>query len=283
MLCSFVGFSQENQGLDKVKKTNRFYFEWGYNRAWHSKSDVHLKGDGYDYTLKNVTASDLPASFDPSVYFSLGKFSIPQFNVRLGYYINDKYSISIGYDHMKYVLDNWKNATISGYISSEALEEQAKYDHPEIKDFVGSYDNDEIYLGQNFIKYEHTDGLNYVRINLDRSDRLWTNKNGKVAIEMMNGVGLGPVVPWTDYTHLSGKRHTNRLHISGLGFSVNSGIKAEFFEKFYIQSNAVGGYINMPWIETAMGQSDSAEQQFYFFQFNVVAGVYFYPLRLIKN
>ena len=283
LLCSLVGRTQEGETKKEKAKLGKLYFEWGYNRVWHSKSDIHLKGNGYDYTLKDVSASDSPADFDPSVYFNIGKFSIPQFNVRLGYNINEKYSVSIGYDHMKYVLDNSKNGKISGYITEEAIEDGVLDKYPEVANYVGEYENDEIYLSQRFIKYEHTDGLNYVRINIDRRDQLWRSSNQKLAVSVMNGLGGGPVVPWTDYTHLSGKRHTNRLHCSGYALSINTGVKADFWDKFYLQSNAVGGFVNLPWVEAAEGYSDVAAQQFFFFQFNVVAGVYINTNRILKR
>jgi hypothetical protein len=34
---------------------------WGWNRAMFSKSDIHFKGNGYDFVLHNVVAHDRPS------------------------------------------------------------------------------------------------------------------------------------------------------------------------------------------------------------------------------
>jgi hypothetical protein len=51
-----------------------------------------------------VVAHDRQSKFGRD-YLNPGRISIPQYNLRFKYYISDKYSISIGWDHMKYVVD----------------------------------------------------------------------------------------------------------------------------------------------------------------------------------
>ena len=41
--------------------------------------------------------------------------TIPQTNLRIGYFITDNYNISIGFDHMKYVMYNDRRVDYSGY------------------------------------------------------------------------------------------------------------------------------------------------------------------------
>jgi len=69
------------------------FIYWGYNRAYYNKSDIHFKGDGYDFTLYDVEAKDMPEPFDADVYFNIKKLSIPQFNFRAGYFFSDNWLI----------------------------------------------------------------------------------------------------------------------------------------------------------------------------------------------
>jgi hypothetical protein len=41
-------FAQDLNQTDK----GGFYFYWGYNRSAYTKSDLHLVGRGYDFTMK---------------------------------------------------------------------------------------------------------------------------------------------------------------------------------------------------------------------------------------
>jgi hypothetical protein len=47
-----------------------------------------------------------------------GKMTIPQTNFRIGYFINDHYSIALGVDHMKYVMAQNQVANITGNINT---------------------------------------------------------------------------------------------------------------------------------------------------------------------
>jgi hypothetical protein len=47
-----------------------------------SNSDIHFKGNGYDFQLNNVTAQDRPTKFG-IVYFDPSWFTVTQYNFRL--------------------------------------------------------------------------------------------------------------------------------------------------------------------------------------------------------
>lgn len=88
--------------------------------------------------------------------------TIPQTNFKLGYFITDHYSISIGEDHMKYVMTQNQTANLSGEIDYPAS-------HPSSQ-FNGIYNNTPTVMSENFLMFEHTDGLNYVYSEFARQD-----------------------------------------------------------------------------------------------------------------
>jgi len=96
----------------------KIFFHWGYNFSSYAKSDIHFTGPGYDFTIHDVKASDRPTKLSMT-YINPAKLTIPQFNFHFGYFIKDNYSISIGWDHMKYVVDIPQTVRISGYINEE--------------------------------------------------------------------------------------------------------------------------------------------------------------------
>src|SRR5882672_4746418 len=85
--------------------SHRVFVSWGYNRAQFTTSRIHFTGDNYDFTLHDVVASDRPEAFSFENYFAPKNIWIPQYNYRVGWFYNDFWSISIGLDHMKYVVN----------------------------------------------------------------------------------------------------------------------------------------------------------------------------------
>ena len=135
----------------------KFWISWGYNRAAYANSDIHFKGEGFDFTIYNVRAQDVPEQWDPAVYLNPKALTIPQFNFRAGWFINEKLSFSAGWDHMKYRISRYQRVRISGTIDALAS-----------PDYSGRYsDGALIEIDTPFIRYEHTDGFNFLRFGAE--------------------------------------------------------------------------------------------------------------------
>ena len=89
---------------EETSNKGRIYAFWGWNRGWYSNSDIRFQGNNYDFTLNDVEAKDKPLPFNFNNYFGPTNISLPQTNLRIGYFITDKIDISFGDDHMKYVM-----------------------------------------------------------------------------------------------------------------------------------------------------------------------------------
>ena len=252
-------FSQEivdNPEKYTSKNKGKLYIYWGGNRESYSKSDIHFKGEDYDFTLYDVAAHDKPKGFHID-YINPTRITIPQTNFRLGYFITDKYNISIGLDHMKYVMHNDRRVAYSGYYPN-----------------AGSYNenpaNGHLTLDEDFLLFEHTDGLNYVNTEISRVDDITkyiskTINTDKFQINVTEGIGGGFLYPKTNTT-LLGKERYDEFHVSGYGLSAKVGLNVTFFKYFFIQTELKGGYIEMNDIRTTKNKSDSAEQNFWFLQ-----------------
>lgn len=259
---SFCSFSQKKEAK-KISNKGKLFFYWGWNRATYSNSDIRFQGDNYDFTLQSVKANDRPTDFTFD-YFHPTKITLPQTNVRLGYFLNDHYTISVGVDHMKYVVESYQDVNINGFINAGTR-------------FDGVYTNGNIQLTHYFLQFEHTDGLNYVNIELKRFDEIghfigMTNKNFQLAIT--EGLGAGVLFPRTN-SKLFNQKRWDEFHVSGWGVSLGAGLNLTFFKYFFMQSDLKYGYIKMPNIRTTEKSSDKASQSFSFFEKTIVFGAKF--------
>jgi|TARA_B110000902_G_C14258099_1_gene568718 hypothetical protein len=283
LFCLLVGFSIEGFSQEttietttiesnfKTQNKGKFYFYWGWNKAQYTYSDLSFKGDDYDFTLYDVAAEDRQTPWDAGVYLNPGSITIPQTVARIGYYFNDHWNVSVGVDHMKYVMVAVQPVTIDGFINLQ----------DPLTQFNGTYDNSPLIIDEDFLKFEHTDGLNYVNFEISRVDNLgdyfkWDSK--KIQVNILEAFGAGILYPKTNSTLLSKERYDD-FHVSGFGVSFKGGVNLTFFDHFFVQGEIKTGYINMSDIRTTTSTADSASQDFFFFQRNISFG---YIFQLVK-
>lgn len=205
---------------------------WGYNRSAYTKSNINFISDNYDFTLKNARAIDNPEAFDPKIYFNLAKLTIPQFNARLGYYFRNNWAISFGYDHMKYILADNNKVLLDGTIAPGI--------DPE---WSGTYNDFPVTTDRDHIHYENSDGLNYMRFELTRTDQWYKtrNKNGWFAFSTNMGVSSGFLLSFNDF-RFANQHNVRTVSISGYGLSGHLNTRFEFFNHVYLQSGFGGGF-----------------------------------------
>ena len=258
--CAFSQYAFSQETVEKPEKytahnKGKIYIYWGGNRETFYKSDIHFKGADYDFTLYDVQAHDKPKGWHMD-YINPARMTIPQTNFRIGYFISDHYNISIGFDHMKYVMYNDRRVNYSGY-------------YPNPGDYYENPINDQLTLTEDFLLFEHTDGLNYVNTEFSRVDDIssWFGlpNTDKFQVNVTEGLGGGFIFPKTNTT-LLGKDRYDEFHISGYGLSAKAGLNFTFFKHFFIQTEVKGGYINMNNIRTTKDKADSASQDFWFLQ-----------------
>lgn len=253
-------------GGDSPAKKGQFYAFWGWNRAAYTGSNIHFSGTNYDFTLDKVEARDRQSDFKISTYLNPAKMTIPQTNVRFGYFIKDDLEISIGVDHMKYVMVQNQPVNINGSIGGSE------------SDYDGTYINQQIILTDSFLTFEHTDGLNYINTEANKHKHLYTyniRKRSSIHINALGGGGIGIVLPKSN-TKLLGNERYDEFHLAGYGCSIKGGINIAFGH-FFIQSEWKGGFINLPDIRTTKSEADKASQHFFYSQSNITFGFLIKP------
>ena len=267
LLILLALFVFETQAQDKslqssYSRKGDFYIYWGWNRGWFTDSDISFRGNGNDFTLYDVVAKDRQSEFAWDPYFKISRLTIPQYNLRIGYFFNEHYSVSFGVDHMKYVMVQNQTVKISGHIS----EADSTYG--------GDYNGDDIVVANDLLLFEHTDGLNYLNFELRRYDELFSFFEQRMTINLTEGFGAGVLMPKTNATLLSNPRN-DEFHLAGFGLGAVVGANVTFWRHFFIQGEFKVGYINMPDIRTTPDPADKASQHFWFSQLNMVFGFKF--------
>ena len=259
ILCFFVkaGFSQNGVNYSNTKK-GQIYVIWGWNRAAYTKSNISFKGNDYNFKLNKVAAHDRPSKFSFNDYLRIDRLTIPQTNFRLGYFIRKDLAISFGFDHMKYVMDKDQTVFMKGVIAQPGL-------------YEGTYNADKK-LTEDFLTFEHTDGLNYINVEGEKYINLYHAASNKFMIDALFGAGAGILMPRTDIKLLNYER-SDQFHISGFGLSLKTGIQATIFKHLIIKFENKYGYINMPDIVLhKKGIEGRGKQSFFFTAFDGMIG-----------
>ena len=240
------------------KKGAMFVF-WGWNRAGFSNSDIRFKGNGYDFTLNNVVAHDRPSKLSWD-YVNPGQISAPQFNFRAAYFVKDNLALVIAQDHMKYVMDQDQTVGFNGTISDPK--------------FAAMVQNGQVNLqDEQFLTFEHTDGLNYINLGVEKYKSFLSSKN--VDIVWAYGGGLGALMPKSN-VKLFGNERSDRFHFAGFGLDARTNINFVFWKHIMARVEGKFGYINMPDIKTTLNNKpDKASQDFVFYQVNFGIGYTF--------
>lgn len=253
--------AQEEIQKYTASNKGKFYVYWGGNRGFYSKSDIRFQGTDYDFTLHNTKAHDKPKGWHLD-YINPAKMTIPQTNARIGYYISDHYNVSLGLDHMKYVMTQNQQVSYDGY-------------YPNPGSYGETLPNGDIILTEEFATFEHTDGLNYINTEINRVDDIskyvYLNDTDKVQLNTTAGLGIGVIYPKTN-AQMFGRQRYDDFKVSGFGVSAKAGLNLTFFKHYFIQYEAKVGYIDITNARISHSTSDKASHNFTFFESIIAIG-----------
>lgn len=209
------------------------YVSWGYNRSFFTDSDIEFNSNHYNFILRDVKASDRPSVFSLSNYFAPENISIPQYCFRFGYYLTDQIQISVGMDHMKYVVDQNQKVVIDGSISSTSN-----------TNYNGVYNNQEIEINKDFLQFEHTNGLNLVSIQCDYGIDITRFFNNKFALKWNAGIG-GIWVGTKSDVRIIDEGIDNDHHLAGYCLTAQTGPRLFYKKILFFDVQTKVGYMNL--------------------------------------
>jgi hypothetical protein len=215
--------------------------------------------------LDGSVAKDNP-SHQFKQYINPTTLTVPQFNARFGYYFKDHYAISLGYDHMKYIFQDQNNVLLSGTID------------PGVDNVTfgsGTFNNTPVVTDRNTFHYENSNGLNYIRAELTRTDLLF--KVGKsFALTSNASVGTGAILSYNDFT-FAGQKDMVTISLSGFALSGHAALRFEFWNLLFLRTGVSGGYMNQRHVKTRPDDASAyAQQQYGYLQLDAALGFQFF-------
>ena len=206
----------------EIRPHGSVYFSWGYNRDWYTRSDIRFKNTttaNYDFTFLQAHASDKPDFKD---FWRFNSWTIPQYDMTLGYLFHDKHDlgVEVSWNHLKYVVDDNQVIHVRGNIR-------------------GHYIDKDTLVTPDFVHLQHTNGNNYLMVNLVKRHTLWERRYLKLSA--IGKVGAGPMISYTISTVL-GNHQEGPFHYHGVVVGSSLGLKADIFRYFFLQTDIQGAF-----------------------------------------
>jgi hypothetical protein len=240
------------------------FISWGYNRSAYTRSTINFTGAGYDFSLKGVKATDRPST-KLSEYFNPTKITIPQFNIRAGYNFKNYWNISVGYDHLKYVMVHGQEYLLNGRINGGID-----------PNWSGNLSDKVVVTNEKDFHYENSNGMNYIRVELTKVRNIVRNRRDNFTMSYLLGVSSGAILSFNDFT-FGGKKDVSTVSLSGIGLSGHAGMRFEFFKYVFLQTNVSAGVLKQISVRTRANEySAIAKQTFGYIEGNIVLGAFFY-------
>lgn len=261
LLLSVSVFAQ-NQEADKNSKKHSWlsgmYIQWGYNNVWYTRSNIHFRlSNGDNFELHHAKAHQR-TSFG-SLYKEPLQFTIPQYNYRVGFYINKQRTkaIELNFDHTKYVVTDGQTVRVTGTIAGQKVDENKVIDPV------------------TFLHFEHTDGANWLHLNyVNLNTLLYSHKLKRNILSYIWKAGAGINIPRTDFTY-HGNRLNNKFHIAGFNVGAEGGARVYPFKFLFFELTGKTGFVDYinALVDTKEMKGNRANQTFEYFEVIGTVGV----------
>lgn len=211
-LNALSSFSQSK----KIVKNGSFYFSWGYNTEWYTKSDININQPslGNNYTFTNIKGRDHRGWDDDLLHKPI---TIPQYNYRIGYFFNEKqnWAFEINFDHTKYVVTKGQENNIKGTF------------HGRTVDTI-------VTTGDSVLLWQLNNGANFLQFNFVRKLKLIDVADSKFTLDCLLKAGVGPVIPHVQNT-IFGKENVPHFQFGGWNVDADVSLRATFFKHVFLE------------------------------------------------
>jgi hypothetical protein len=222
-MTQVIPLSPSKSQAKKVRK-HELYFSWGYNKEWYTNSNVSVSQPslGNSFTFVNVKGVDHPG-WENEQFFTKA-LSIPQYNYRLGYFIDrDKgWAVEINFDHTKWLFPNNQLVHIKGKINNQPVDGKVLF-----ADSVAGSDSSSYHYLNN--------GANFLLFNVVKRWHIWSNKKQSILIDGLGKFGVGPVIPHVQVKYFDQPQNDPHFQLGGWNMGLEGDLKVTFFQYVYIE------------------------------------------------
>lgn len=232
-------------------RDGEWYFSWGYNKEFWANSNIHVAQPllGNDFTIHGVQGQDeLQQASD---IFTPDPFG-PQYNWRIGRFINDAFAVELNFDHTKYTTITGQTAKVTGQIGGAPVN--------------GIYQ-----LSNSFFSEQLHNGANHVMVNAVYRYPLIGQVNETGSVAAIAKAGVGVMLPHTTDTILGNtndvgsKTLSNAIgltngwwQLNGVTSGAEFGFRFVFRKPFYLEltDKVAYGYLgDLPTYQGTLQQS----------------------------
>ena len=216
LLISIFATSVVANAQKKIVGDGEFYFSWGYNAEWYTKSSIHVSQPALnnDYTFNSLKAHD-KLGWNNNL---LGKpLTIPQYDYRIGYFFNEKqnWGFEINFDHPKYVVTVGQQDHLTGTMHGRPIDTM-------------------VTTGDSVLLWQLNNGANFLEFNLVRRFNLINKFDSKFKLDCLLKAGAGPVIPHVENT-IFGVPNKKHFQFGGWNTDVDVSIRATFFKHVFLE------------------------------------------------
>lgn len=198
----------------KKERKKEFYFSWGYNTEWYTNSNVKVSQSalGNDYQFSNIKGHD-HRGWDEGLFSKA--ISIPQYNYRLGLFINRKkgLALEINFDHTKFIFAD-QAAHIKGTLNNRPVDSTVNFN-----------------VANGFYYYLNN-GANFLLFNIVKRWHWYQSRN--ISIDFLGKAGIGPVIPHVE-NYLFGQKNKMGFQFGGWNIGAEAAIRTTFFNRVFLE------------------------------------------------
>ncbi len=219
-VCTLSAHAQRG----KKQRKKEIYFSWGYNKEWYTNSTVKINQPslGNHYSLINVKGHDHPG-WDEGLFSKA--ISIPQYNYRLGLFINRKkgLAVEINFDHTKFIIADDQLVHVKGTVKGMEYEDKVLFKK-----------NDDVNADSSSYYYLNN-GANFLLFNIVKRWHLLNNKKSTIQIDGLTKAGIGPVIPHVENKFFDQPGNEPHFQVGGWNIGVEAALRATFFNYVYLE------------------------------------------------
>lgn len=222
------------------ERKGEFYFSWGYNKEWYTRSDVKVNQPALNnnYTLKSVQSHDHPG-WDEGL-FSI-PISIPQYNYRLGYFFNKKKGLAfeINFDHTKHIIQDGQPVKLTGTLNGRQVDSSINFSE------------------SNGFYYYLNNGANFLLFNMVKRWHWHESKNGWFTIDALGKAGIGPLIPHVQNSFFA-QANDPGFQIGGWNMGIEGAVRATFIKHIFLEFSNKLDYARYSNLNTYKGTAKQA-------------------------
>ena len=223
LLLLIAGILMSVNAQEKKKpRKGEFYFSWGYNQEWYTRSTVRVMQPdlGNDYKMVSVIAHDHLGWNEGLFKIAL---TIPQYNYRIGYIFDETKGLGweINFDHTKYLIST-QNVHVVGKVNNRKVDTTIAFDNT-----------------PNGYYYYLNNGANFLLFNLTKRWHLLKTPNNKFKVDAFAKGGIGPVIPHVQnqlpIDSISDHPNNPHFQLGGWNIGAEGVVRVTAFNRLYLE------------------------------------------------